>query len=430
MQQAYRALHDFLADTDSDELTLSAGEIVSVVRANGAEVDEGWIFVRRDDGAKGFVPIGYIEQVDAEEIARGSSDMSVIAAAESSEQDAEAEEDEDKDEEDLLPTWGASDADSGSGMKVKETPPFSAAPVASEEGDNEGKDGVDYEDEAEKEEDDNMIPSWGKLSSEDKIRTDQLEEMETRLAGMKSDSSGRRNIGRIGKRLAREALLAETLLAQKNMSDDDVDVAEDVHLYADADISLYDLASNNNSFLVEGTTTTSTPNFRNSTVERMANDSSIAASLTGISLPPSTANRSRIATPGAKSEYRNKLRERSGGSCLVKPLFMSAVEGGDSASLATLTEKYFESTSEGKLQQEPLLEELDMLSSIAERSVKTTTSLIRRMSDLNDYIVAQKSKIDLAVRSKHRKEVESKANYLATPKKNDHAQRTPHSARV
>ena len=33
--------------------------------------------MRRDDGAKGFVPIGYIEQVDAEEIAHGSSDMSV-----------------------------------------------------------------------------------------------------------------------------------------------------------------------------------------------------------------------------------------------------------------------------------------------------------------------------------------------------------------
>ena len=104
----------------------------------------------------------------------------------------------------------------------------------------------------------------------------------------------------------------------------------------------------------------------------MANDSSIAASLTGISLPPSTANRSRIATwsqVGIPQQTWNEVR------LVPSEAFVHECgRGYDSASLATLTEKYFESISEGKLQQEPLLEEL-IRSSMAERSVKTTTSL-------------------------------------------------------
>ena len=126
----------------------------------------------------------------------------------------------------------------------------------------------------------------------------------------------------------------------------------------------------------------------------------------------------RIATPGAKSEYQSRLRRRSKGACLVKPLFVSAIESGDTASLSKLTEEYFENIAEGKL-QESLLEELDVLSGMAERNVKSISSLLRRMSDLNDYIDSQRTKVDVFTRVKHREDIENKAKLLVTPKKHD-----------
>lgn len=429
----YRALHDFLADTDSDELTLSEGEIVTVVRSNGAEIDEGWILVKRDDGAKGYVPIGYLEQTGANEIVQGGGDLSVSndklenSEIDTGRQAEDEEEDEDEDEDKELPTWGRSD-DYDDGIDVEKAGDFTGAPVSvsGEEGGKGGEDGVYSQNNEQEEKDDNLLPSWAKIGSvdDDDTRTDQMEQMENRLAEIKG-SSKKTSTDRESTRPVREGLLVDSSSTRKNRPDL-LDTADDIHSFTDADISLYDLASNNNTFLMEGTTT-ATPNFRNTTIVRTAvKDSSIAARLSGMPLPPSTVSRSRTATPGAKSEYHKKLRERSGGSCLVKPLFMSAIESGDSASLAKLTHEYFESILEGKLQQEPLLEELDVLSSMAESSVKTTTSLIRRMSDLTDFINSAKTKVDLSVKTKHRREVEIKSQLLATPKKNLDSLRAPH----
>ena len=189
----YRALHDFLADTDSDELTLSEGEIVTVVRSNGAEIDEGWILVKRDDGAKGYVPIGYLEQTGANEIVQGGGDLSVSndklenSEIDTGRQAEDEEEDEDEDEDKELPTWGRSD-DYDDGIDVEKAGDFTGAPVSvsvsGEEGVKGGEDCVYSQNNEQEEKDDNLLPSWAKIGSvddDDDTRTDQMEQMENRV---------------------------------------------------------------------------------------------------------------------------------------------------------------------------------------------------------------------------------------------------------
>lgn len=401
----YRALYDFVAELDSDELTLSQGEKVIAVRANGAEVDEGWLLVQRDDGPTGFVPIRYLEQLSSEEMEDDGDDRphdtpSMNAETESSEQDTRVqrnedardgsgsdEEDDDDDDDDMLPSWGKDDTTIGK-VGGAERQEIDASTERESEGEGEEDEGEDAD----------AIPSWAKMDTlnEGSNRDDIIEQ--------EDDGKSRDRIGGL-------VNVSEMVYAP-----------EDAHSYTDADISLYDLASNNNSFLEDS----STPNIRNATsVTEIIVKDSFGVAMSGgggdrnsLPLPPDTANR-RVVTPGAKSEYRSRLRQRSKGSCLVKPLFISAIESGDPASLSRLTEEYFESIAEGKLQQESLLEELDVLSGMAESSVKNATTLLRRMSDLNDYIDTQKTKVDVSTKLKHREDMEKRAKLLITPKKFD-----------
>ena len=111
------------------------------------------------------------------------------------------------------------------------------------------------------------------------------------------------------------------------------------------------------------------------------------------------------------------MRERDRNSCLVKPRFVSAVESGDFEVLRQLTSEYFEGVEEGKLREAQVLAELDTLNMEAEDSARATTALVRRLTDLEDLLEAEKSRVGVTLRRCKEEGLADKGRFLETPKK-------------
>ncbi len=130
--------------------------------------------------------------------------------------------------------------------------------------------------------------------------------------------------------------------------------------------------------------------------------------LSVVSTTKDTPSRDKVAA---------QMRERSRESCLVKPRFVSAVESGDYESLRQLTVEYFDSVEEGKLREAQVLAELESLNVGAEDSTRAATALVRRVTDLEDLIEAEKARLGVSLRRNKEESVIDKGRYLKTPKK-------------
>ena len=358
----FRVLYDFAAEPGSDEISIKAGDELWAVDEPGTEIEDGWLLVRNTWGHRGFVPLQYVEHID---------ESTELDQVESSGQSGGEDED--------VPTWG-------SDKKNKKSFQEGSRQAGGEE-----------------EEED--VPIWGSDKKKNKKKSFQ--------------------------------------------EDSHAKTVPHVPSYNEMDVSLYDLASNMtflDHHLVNhegegGGEDAQAQSAPADMILKPVDTSKLASKPVDIkSILSSPAETVRGLPPPAPTEKVNldrtllsvmsttkdtpsrdkvaaQMRERSRESCLVNPRFVGAVESGDYESLRQLTAEYFDSVEEGKLREAQVLAELESLNVGAEDSTRAATALVRRVTDLEDLIEAEKARLGVSLRRNKEESVMDKGRYLRTPKK-------------
>lgn len=328
----FRVLYDFIAESDSDEISIKAGEVLWAVQDEpGKEIENGWIMVEHKNGNRGFVPLQYIEHME---------ESSELDQRESSVENGGSEE----------VTWAPADeTKKGPNQEGSYADTVPHAP--------------NYND---------MEMSLYDLAS----NTSFLDHHQTYHEGQDE----------VVKTQPYRAIADDEILKP-------VDTSKLVNRPVDIKVILSSPAES-----VRGLPPPAP-------IEKVDLDRTL--------FPMKATN---TPTPGW-DRVAAQMRERSRNSCLVKPRFVSAVESGDVECLRQLTGEYFDGVEEGRLREAQVLAEIESLNVEAEDSTRAATALVRRVTDLEDLLEAEKARISVSLRRLKEEGLASKGRFLRTPKK-------------